>query len=70
MRRRQGEGLELAEKMPNKRYGNVQFGHVHVHLHLASASLIRNHGPAQPLHRNDREFPGVPRMGIDRKSVV
>ncbi len=61
---------KMAEKMANKRYGYGQFGHVHVHLHLASASLIRNHGPAQPLHRNDREFPGVPRMGMNGSTML
>lgn len=60
----------MAEKMANKRYGRVQFGQLHVHLHLASAPLIRNHGPAQPLHRNDREFPGVPRMGTNGSTML
>jgi anti-sigma regulatory factor (Ser/Thr protein kinase) len=60
----------MAEKMANKRYGHVQFGHVHVHLHLASAPHIRNHGPAPPLHRNDREFPGVPRMGTNGSTML
>ncbi|MEU2282315.1 hypothetical protein ABZ614_10325 [Streptomyces sp. NPDC013178] len=33
-------GEKMAEKMAKKRYGRVQFGHVHVHLplHLLSAS--------------------------------
>lgn len=60
----------MAEKMANKRYGRVQFGQLHVHLHLASAPLFRNHGPAQPLHRNDREFPGVPRMGTNGSTML
>lgn len=60
----------MTEKMTKKRYGNVQFGHLHVHLHLASAPRIRNHGLAHPLHRNDREFPGVPRMGTNGSTML
>src|SRR5882724_6710680 len=37
---------------------------------LASAVRIRNHGPAPPLHRNDREFPGVPRMGTNGSTML
>src|ERR1044072_9694687 len=70
-RRKRKEVVEkMAEKMAKKRYGWVQFGQLHVHLHLASAPLIRNHGPAQPLHRNDREFPGVPRMGTNGSTML
>jgi anti-sigma regulatory factor (Ser/Thr protein kinase) len=60
----------MAEKMTKKRYGRVQFGRVHVHLHLASAPRIQDHGLAQPLHRNDRELPGVPRMGTNGSTML
>ena len=60
----------MAEKMANKRYGSVQFGHVHVHLPLHLVWASETMVPAPPPPRYDREFPGVPRMGTNGSTML
>ncbi len=60
----------MAEKMAKKRYGQCHFGLVHVHLPLHLLYASETMGAAPPLHRNDREFPGVPRMGTNGSTML
>ncbi len=56
--------------MAKKRYGMCHFGRVHVHLPLHLLCASETMGAAPPLHRNDREFPGVPRMGTNGSTML
>ena len=73
-RRRQGSPeAEWQKKCVKKRYGSGQFRRVHVHLPLHLLYAFGNHGPAPPLHRNDRRTPGSASHGdewIDHARTV
>ncbi len=61
--------------MANKRYGRADSGHLHVHLPLHPFAASETMVPAPPLHRNDlhrndREIPGVPRMGTNGSTML
>ncbi|CAM5527132.1 hypothetical protein SFUMM280S_02992 [Streptomyces fumanus] len=60
----------MAENLTNKRYGQVQFGHVHVHplLHLLRAS--ENMDPHHRAASLRPRIPGVPRMGTNGSTML
>ena len=56
--------------MVNNRPRLAQFRRVHVHLLLHLLKAFGTMVPAPPLQRNDREFPGVPRMGTNGSTML
>jgi len=58
------------EEIVNNRPILAQFWRVHVHLPLHLLYAFGTMVPAPPLHRNDRELPGVPRMGTNGSTML